>query len=134
MKKNTWFKIGDLPVNNPIQERLMRFYDANYLPHEIAAITGFKEKDIIAIAKGKYIPYNEDRKEWLQIFDEHIERLNVKAESSDEATIYDGPCPEADLDVEGKVQYKLDVTSVSIYKGTDDPKMVIVSLCCQSDQ
>lgn len=120
MKKELSSSIQDLPIINPIQGRIKMLLDNDFLPHEIAVLTGLRKKLIKAITKGKYIPYGDEQNKLLNLFDEAIVRLNIST-----VTIYEEPCPEADLDTEDKIMYKLDVTSVSLYKGTDDKNMII---------
>ena len=46
MKKDSDFTIGDLPLVNPVQERIRLLYDNDFLDHEIATLSGLKIKTI----------------------------------------------------------------------------------------
>ena len=120
MKKDSDFTIGDLPLVNPVQERIRLLYDNDFLDHEIATLSGLKIKTIKKITKGKYLPYGKERDRFCSIFDELIARLNIT-----QATVYDGPCPEADIDATDYVAHKLEESSVIVYRGTADNNMMI---------
>lgn len=95
MKNDIPFTIGDLPIVNPVQERIKLLYDNDFLIHEKAALSRLRKKLIKQITKGKYLPVGKERDKLCKIFDELILKLNIK---DTEATFYEGECPEAEID------------------------------------
>lgn len=120
MKKDLLSSIQDIPTINPVQDRIKLLFDNDFLPHEIAALTGLRKKIIKAISKGKYIPSGEEYIKLINVFDETIARLKI----SDPDNL-DEHCSKANLDTEGKIIYKLNVARVTLFKGTDDKQMIV---------
>lgn len=120
MKKDMSITTTVNTAMNPVQARIKLFYDNGFFSKEIAMLTGLPKKLIKSISKGECIPEGGDCNRLILLFDETITRLHIS-----EATIYNGLCSEADLDTEGKIKYKLNVTRVTLYKGTDDKQMIV---------
>lgn len=80
----------------------------------------FTQKTNNGIAKGEYFPSKEESDRLCKIIDATIVRLRNSIDEN-----YQTSCPEADFDAEDHICYKLDVKSVTLYKGTDDDKMIV---------
>lgn len=101
---------------NPVKGKILTIGNRTGLVwSEIAKVTGINKKIIKAIAKDELIPGTELSAQLCKIFDDTIARLNIEQK----------PCHEADLDGEDYKSYKLDVKSVTIYKETNDDKMIL---------
>ncbi|UPK67983.1 hypothetical protein [Chitinophaga filiformis] len=105
---------------NVIQEKISLLCNNGFTWREISALTDLPKKLIRLIAKGNYAPNKEETHRLEKIFDDTIERLRIGTERVTENTF-----PEADFDAEDHVCYKLDVKSVTLYKGTYDDKMIV---------
>jgi hypothetical protein len=106
--------------SNPVQERINLLSEKGFLWREIAELTGLPKKLIKGIAKSEYFPSLEEGDRLCKIIDETIARLRNSVDGNDQNS-----CPEADLDAQDHTCYKLDVKSVTLYKGTDDDKMIV---------
>lgn len=118
MKKNVRTLLEEQLKISPIQERIKLFYIQGFVTKEMAVITGIPKKLIKSIARGNYVPEGEDYNRLLLQFDESLARLNISEESEHNESPFD-------IDTENKTTYKLNVNSVTLYKGTDDKNMIL---------
>lgn len=105
---------------NIVKEKINLLSEKGFLWREIAELTDLPKKLIKRIAKGEYLPGEEESEHLSGVIDGAIQRLRESVENNNSTT-----CPEQDIDAEDYKSFKVDVKSVTIYKGTDDDKMII---------
>lgn len=120
MKTLSWTERTNNRQTNIVKEKISLLSQKGFLWREIAELTDLPKKLIKGIAKGEYIPSEEESDRLSSEIDNAIERLRNSMENNNEPT-----CPEQDIDAEDYKSFKVEVKSVSIYKGTDDDKMII---------
>lgn len=120
MKTLSWIERTNARQVNIVKEKISLLSEKGFLWREIAELTDLPKKLIKGIAKGEYLPSEEESDRLSGVIDNAIERLRNSVENSNSGT-----CPEQDIDAEDYKSFKVDVKSVSIYKGTDDDKMII---------
>src|SRR5688500_7128445 len=103
---------------NLLKEKISLLGEKGFLWREIAELTGLPKKLIKGLAKGEYIPNDEECARLCKVIDETTTRLRDSIEENNQN-------PEQDLYAQDHVCYKLGVKSVTLYKGTDDDKMII---------
>lgn len=101
---------------NTLQERITLLNEKGFLWREIAELADLPKKFVKGLAKGEFVLTEDENERLCGIFDETINRLKGCMESD---------CPEQDIDAEDYEYIKLDVTSVTLFKGKDDDKMIV---------
>jgi hypothetical protein len=122
MKKDLSITATDHGTMNPVQTRIKLFYENGYRTKEIALLTSLPKKLIKSISKGECVPEGGDCNRLMLHFDETIARLNINKPMLEPST-----ADEIDIEIQNDslTKYKIDVKSVTIYKGTDDNKMIV---------
>jgi hypothetical protein len=120
MKTISWNERPNVKQTNFLKERITLLSEKGFLWREIAELTDLPKKLIKGIAKGEYLATDEECVRLCGVIDKTIERLR----STVDANSMNG-CPELEIDAEDYEFIKLDVKSVTIFKGTDDDKMIV---------
>lgn len=111
---------ANVPQANSLKEKISQLSEKGFLWREIAELTDLPKKLIKGIAKGEYFPSEEERERLCSAIDNTIERLRNSVENDNALA-----CAEHDIDAEDYKFFKVSVKDVTIYKGTDDDKMII---------
>lgn len=113
--------MNNLPITKEMQDKINLLLDKDFLAPEVALINTIRDQLLNAVNRGEFIPYWSEVNELVRAFNNLIGRLNF-SEQIDEPN-NDETNPEPLYDNMSK--YKLDVTSITLYKGTDDKNMIV---------
>jgi hypothetical protein len=120
MKENLPVEQFSSTSGNPLQKRISLLSEKGFLWREIAELAQLPKKLIKGIAKGEYVASDEESNRMCRALDETIDRLQANI-NTDPVSILD----ESENDTDNSQWIKLHVKNVSIFKGTDDDKMII---------
>lgn len=120
MKTLSWTERTNFRQTNALQQRIALLNEKGFIWREIAELTDLPKKLIKGIAKGEYLPNEEESARLYDVLDNTISRLENGAQNNNAS-----PSTEHDIGFEGYRSFKIEVKGVSIYKGTDDDKMII---------
>lgn len=120
MKTISWDERTNVRQTNLLKEKISLLSEKGFIWREIAELTDLPKKLIKGIAKGEYFPSEEESERLCGVIDNTIERLRNSIENN-----IIPACPEHNIDAENYKPFKVGVKSVTIFKGTDDDKMII---------
>jgi hypothetical protein len=114
--------MNSLPMTKEIQDKINMLLDKDFLVRETALVSIIRDRLLNAVTRGEFVPYWSEVNELVSAFNSTIERLKFSKPIT-ESINYDDANPEPLFDNMSK--YKLDVKSVTLYKGTDDKNMIV---------
>lgn len=103
-------------VDDLLQSKIVLLNEKGFLWREIAELAGLPKKLVKGLAKGEFVLTDDENERLCQILDDTINRLKQSMVET---------CPEQDIDAEDYEHIKLEVKSVTLFKGKDDDKMIV---------
>lgn len=113
--------MNSMPMTKEIQDKINLLLDKDFLAPEIALINTIRDQLLNAVNRGEFVPYWSEVNELVRTFNNSIERLKLRKPINEPNN--DETSPEPLFDNISK--YKLEVTNVTLYKGTDDKNMIV---------
>jgi hypothetical protein len=105
-----------IPQTNTLQERITLLNEMGFLWREIAELADLPKKLVKGLAKGEFVLTEDEDERLCGIFDETINRLKQNVNNE---------CPEQNIDAEDYEYLKLEVKSITLFKGLGDDKMIV---------
>jgi hypothetical protein len=102
---------------NSLQEKISLLCEHNFVWKEIAVLTGLPKKLIKGIAKGKFIPNEEECARLEQALDKTIKKLKVGTDNETN--------PDSIFNLENYDCFKIGIKNISIYKIRDTENLVL---------